>query len=423
MGTDTSGSTLPWLEEIGRVVPAPRVRGLPAASICRDSSSSTAISWSTTCAARRPSRSASTTARRSPGSQATACRSSKATPARRRSSSCPRRSFSDFVNELLTANGAVRTGRARVVRGTLAGWQRWEPAIQSLCSGRPIYSAAVWDTLVDRARQLRSTCTVRSPSMTPRTRCAHFLRTAGYLHIRGVFTADEVAYYGSRGRAVPRAHHARRSRSRGGRSTPAARRSSPGSTTSTASRRRSSSSRTTRGSRASPGSPAPTSASATTGSTDRWCSSRTPNVVKGNGDLDVARRRRHRRAPRDVPAHPGGHPARRRQRGERPAAACSPARTATPSTGSPWGDEGDLPVVALDTEPGDLTVHYGDTMHTTPPPTSDDAGRRALYYKFAEPKTFDWIPADCHYNDALFHRDDTGRVAARAETWDDVSPY
>jgi hypothetical protein len=81
------------------------------------------------------------------------------------------------------------------------------------------------------------------------------------------------------------------------------------------------------------------------------------------------------------------------------------------------GEEGDLPVVALETEPGDLTLHYGDTMHSTPPPTSDDAGRRALYYKFALPRTFAWIPARCHYNDVLFRPQKDGRVAARATTW------
>jgi hypothetical protein len=79
-----------------------------------------------------------------------------------------------------------------------------------------------------------------------------------------------------------------------------------------------------------------------------------------------------------------------------------------------WGEEGELPVVALDTEPGDLTVHDGDTMHSTPPPTAPDAGRRALYYKFAEPKTFDWVPPHCHFNDALFRADATGRTANRA---------
>jgi len=54
--------------------------------------------------------------------------------------------------------------------------------------------------------------------------------------------------------------------------------------------------------------------------------------------------------------------------------------------------------------------------HTTPPTTGPDAGRRALYYKFAEPKTFDWIPAACHYNDALFRPDASGRTASRAAT-------
>jgi hypothetical protein len=86
-----------------------------------------------------------------------------------------------------------------------------------------------------------------------------------------------------------------------------------------------------------------------------------------------------------------------------------------------WGEEDELPVVALETQPGDLTVHYGDTMHSTPAPTADDAGRRALYYKFAEPKTFDFVPAGCHYNDALFGTDASGRVAARAATWDDAA--
>ena len=39
--------------------------------------------------------------------------------------------------------------------------------------------------------------------------------------------------------------------------------------------------------------------------------------------------------------------------------------------------------------------------------------------KFAGQKTFDWIPAGCHYNDVQFRRDATGRMAARATTWDE----
>jgi hypothetical protein len=79
-----------------------------------------------------------------------------------------------------------------------------------------------------------------------------------------------------------------------------------------------------------------------------------------------------------------------------------------------WGEEGNLPIVAVKTEPGDLTLHFGDTMHSTPQPTSPDAGRRVLYYKFAQPKTFSWVPAQCHYNDALFAVDESGHTATRA---------
>jgi hypothetical protein len=79
-----------------------------------------------------------------------------------------------------------------------------------------------------------------------------------------------------------------------------------------------------------------------------------------------------------------------------------------------WGEESELPAVALETEPGDLTLHYGDAMHTTPPPTGTAAGRRVLYYKFALPRTFEWIPEGCHYNDALFRPDTDGHLPNRA---------
>src|SRR5262249_1465210 len=104
------------------------------------------------------------------------------------------RTFSEFLNELLTAAGALRTGRAQVTRGTLAGWQRWEPALRSLRSGREIYGAAVWRTLVDRGgRPLDLLRTFAVDDDVEEMR--HFLRTAGYLHLKAVFTDDEVARY------------------------------------------------------------------------------------------------------------------------------------------------------------------------------------------------------------------------------------
>lgn len=99
--------------------------------------------------------------------------------------------FSDFLHELLTASGAVRTGRAQVVRGELAGWKRWGPAIQSLCSGREVYTAAVWRTLVD-ADGVPLDLHRRFGPDDDASEMRRFLRTAGYLHIRGVFSPAEV---------------------------------------------------------------------------------------------------------------------------------------------------------------------------------------------------------------------------------------
>jgi ectoine hydroxylase-related dioxygenase (phytanoyl-CoA dioxygenase family) len=62
-------------------------------------------------------------------------------------------------------------------------------------------------------------------------------------------------------------------------------------------------------------------------------------------------------------------------------------------------------VVALTTEPGDVTVHFGHTLHAAPPPTDPDAyGRRALYLSFVPPLTFDMVGPGQGYNDVLFTR-------------------
>jgi hypothetical protein len=65
-----------------------------------------------------------------------------------------------------------------------------------------------------------------------------------------------------------------------------------------------------------------------------------------------------------------------------------------------------LAVVALTTEPGDVTVHFGHTLHAAPPPTDRKAaGRRALYLSFVPPLTFEMIGPGQGYNDVLFTRD------------------
>jgi ectoine hydroxylase-related dioxygenase (phytanoyl-CoA dioxygenase family) len=69
-----------------------------------------------------------------------------------------------------------------------------------------------------------------------------------------------------------------------------------------------------------------------------------------------------------------------------------------------------LPAVPLSTEPGDVTVHFGHTLHAAPPPTDHGAsGRRALYLTFVPPITFEMVGPGEGYNDVLFARDE-GRV-------------
>jgi hypothetical protein len=274
------------------------------------------------------------------------------------------RTFSECVDELLTASGAERTGRARVTRGGLPGWQRWEPALQSLLSGREIYGPAVWQTLVDgdgAALDLHRAFSVDDDLVE----MGHFLAVAGYLHIKSVFTPEEI------GRWQSEVEHARAHTSPGdpfswwsvnSEGAEVVTRINYLGRYSTVLEELSFDERLAHYARLA-------------GPDLRVCHDRldgpmvfikNSNVVKGNGDLGW-----------HTDDGLGGHPVM-----------------------CPLVQAG----IQLDHD-------------TTPPPTADRAGRRALYYKFAEPKTFEWIPSACHYNDALFRADPEGRVANRATTW------
>lgn len=74
-----------------------------------------------------------------------------------------------------------------------------------------------------------------------------------------------------------------------------------------------------------------------------------------------------------------------------------------------------LPVVSIETEPGDVTVHFGHTMHASPPPSSPDAGRRVMYVGYHLPVAFDVVNEGQSYNDVL-----VGRDAGRVKSVDEV---
>jgi len=283
------------------------------------------------------------------------------------------RVFSEFVHQLVTASGAVMTGRASLVRGSLAGWQRFEPALQSLCEGREIYGPRVWETLVDRDGKpldLRRRFSVDDD----REELRHFFEVAGYLHLRAVFRPDEVERFG---REV---EHAR------SKTTPG----DPFSWWSVDASGREVVTRINYLGRHSPElqalshDPRLARFARLAGETLRVCDDRldgpmvfikNSNVVKGNGDLGW-----------HVDDGIGGHQVM-----------CPLIQAgiqldrANPENGQlkvlagshryskhwiGWGEEGNLPDVALETEPGDLTLHFGDAMHAHDA-ANDRTGRRS----------------------------------------------
>ena len=119
----------------------------------------------------------------------------------------------------------------------------------------------------------------------------------------------------------------------------------------------------------------------------------------------LASRLRHGRPPGQVPHAQRGDPARCRH-GRHRAAPDDPgiAPGHIPASRA-HGKPRSIPSWPSTTEPGDVTVHFGHTLHAAPPPTDPDAaGRRALYLSFVPPLTFEMVGPGQGYNDVLFTR-------------------
>ncbi|MCJ7438012.1 MAG: phytanoyl-CoA dioxygenase family protein [Acidimicrobiia bacterium] len=305
-----------------------------------------------------------------------------------------REAFSDFANELRTSFGLLYADLAEVTRGDFASFERWEPALRALYHARPIIDLATSGirddldrvfTLDDSDDELRA-----------------FLAETGFLHVRGVFAADEIATLDAeverlRGEARPD----------DGKSWWATR----------------------------------------ADGTDVCCrliyTSLRSEVIAGLGDDSrLARLAALHGAPleaapecldgfsvvlkqpeitaglSDLPWHRdcglGGHPvicpgfnigvqldAATAETGQLRFLAGSHRGSSHPLRKS---EEADQPVVAIRTEPGDVTVHYGHALHEAPPPTGD-GGRRTLYVGFVRPETRAFVGEGHGYNDVLFERD------------------
>ncbi len=70
--------------------------------------------------------------------------------------------------------------------------------------------------------------------------------------------------------------------------------------------------------------------------------------------------------------------------------------------------------VPIFANPGDVTVHYGHTLHVAPPPTNSNRYRRTVYVSFHKSEYLDALPEGKGYNDVLFNHGD-GRVRTPEE--------
>lgn len=96
-----------------------------------------------------------------------------------------------LVHELEAPAGLLYAGRVRCVRGNAVDFMAWESGLRALYNGRPPYDPERLE-LTDRAG-MRLDVNRTFSYGADRQDIADFLRVAGYLFVRAVFGADEVA--------------------------------------------------------------------------------------------------------------------------------------------------------------------------------------------------------------------------------------
>lgn len=306
-----------------------------------------------------------------------------------------------FVHEIRSIHGLYYAGELSFARGDFDALNRWEPALRAMLHGRPVFDPAALDLRDRRGAPLDPSRGFGCDDSDAELR--HFLRETGYLHVRGVFSREEIEGL----------------REEAGRLAEAAR---PGD-------RRSWWTRTGAGETLLCRVNYAGLASARIGALEEDARVRRLAGLGGcivravpdrmDGTFVLFKRPDAREGMADLPWHIdcglGGH-----------SVFCPSVLVgiqldaATAETGQllfvpgTWrsacrqvsdpASEG-MPVVALETEVGDCTVHIGDSLHAAPPPRGSGPARRTLYVQFYHPAVFGVVEAGAGFNDVMFEHD------------------
>lgn len=306
-----------------------------------------------------------------------------------------------FVHEIRTLYRLYYTGDLSFVRGDFEALNRWEPALRTMLHGRPVFDPGALDLRdeVGAPLDLRRSFTLRDDD----AEMHHFLREAGFLHLRGVFSPDEIAALCEEAQRLADG-------------------ATPGDRSSWWARVGSGDTVLCRVNYAG-------IASARMGALEEDARVRRLAALGGevvravpdrmDGTFVLFKHPDARAGMSDLPWHVdcgfGGH-----------SVFCPSVLVgiqldaATPETGQllfvpgSWrtacrqvedpASEG-LPVVGLETERGDCTVHMGDSLHAAPAPLGPGRARRTLYVQFYHPAVFGVVEAGKGFNDVIFDQD------------------
>ena len=102
----------------------------------------------------------------------------------------PREWFADIVNDVRSTVAVMIGNAAEMVRGNVVHLIAWEPVLRALTDGRAAYEAGLvgFEDRDGGPLDLHRSFTLDDDP----AEVAHFLGQAGFLHVRGVFTAAEM---------------------------------------------------------------------------------------------------------------------------------------------------------------------------------------------------------------------------------------